>query len=518
MKKLILNQLGNGAVITMVMAGVIAAGTLSYMNSVENNNKSLAQSKGWDKGQLMLDKVKTLANFLVSNSVIACKEGAFSNQTEGHRCEWTGHQVLGGKLTKINVQDVGLNDTGYDDKGFLEFELDTGKIKTTDGSKKDTGFSLTGKIGFKLYDLKSDKWNLKGKLSEVPKEYSHADKDNTFILIKIEVADKHYNAEENKSPDDKEVKVRNTGKYIKSFVAVRRPLSFPIVTLGDASCKTSCKVASSQDDNPSCRGEQNSEGENKDVAVPARTVNSGPGILYNLVLEKETTFNKTYFPDQKPVASKAVNAMPQRDYLLPGEASEWVASVTCQTHKTTSPVTITKSRSQGTCRQNGESIPCPESGDDAQVSVGQHSQPGGKVRFILDISKPGDDINAEESYMASKNICEKRSYRKIKKKIDKDNECQMANESHYYSRKSKKKISNFSIECSDESKFTVSCKGDSCQKCHTEFYEKKYKVKLKTHRGLSSIEPARVISDKTFDGDFPMMDETQVVIRIIPTH
>ena len=521
MKKLILNQFGNGSVITMVMAGVIAAGTLGYMNSVDNHNKALAQSKGWDKGQIMLDKVKTLANFLVSNSVIACKEGAFSNQTEGHKCEWTGHQVLGGKLKKIEMADVGLNDTGYDEKGFLEFELDTEKIKTknSNGKKAESGFSLVGKIGFKLYDLKNDEWNLKGKLSEVPKEYSHADKDNTFILIKIEVADKQYLAQvEDQKTNSNSVKKREVGKYIKSFVAVRRPLSYPIITLSSAKCKTSCKVASTQDDNPSCRGEQNSEGGNSEVAVPARTVNSGPGILYNLNLEKSTEFDKGFFPNLKTPEPTKVNAMPQRDYLLPGEAVEWVTSVRCHTIKTRSNETFTKSRSQGTCRQGGASVPCPTAGSDSGVTIGQHSQPAGKVRFTLDISKPGEDTYAPHTIVDSKKVCTEKSYKKVKKELRGDDPCQQKNYKKYWDWKSKKVARSFNMECPDESKFEVKCANDSCQKCTDEFFEKIVKVKIPNHRGLSSIEPARVISDKSFDGEFPMMEENQLVIRVIATH
>lgn len=523
MKKLLLNQLGNGAVITMVLAGVIAAGTVGYMNSVDQNIKTLAQSKGWDKGQLMLDKVKTLANFLVSNSVIACKEGAFSNQTEGHRCEWTGHQVLGGKLTKIDMADIGLNDTGYDDKGFLEFELDTTKIKTTEKTKDDhdSSLDLTGKIAFKLYNLKNDEWNLKGKLSEVPQEYSHADKDNTFVLIKIEVADKQYAMEQkdNKDKDkDKVAKKNGAGKFIKSFVAVRRPLSYPIISLNSAKCKTSCKVASSQDNNPSCRGEQNSEGGNSEVAVPARTVNSGPGILYHLNLEKSTEFDKGFFPNLKVPAPSKVDAMPQRDYLLPGESVEWVTSVRCHTIKTRSDQTFTRSASNGSCRQNGRSVPCPSQGAQAGVTVGQHSQPAGKVKFTLDISTPGKEKMASHTIVDSKKVCEDKSYFKLKKKFKGDDPCSQINFKKYYDKKIKKYVRTFRMECPDESKFEVKCKNYSCSQCTNEFFEKTVKVNIPNHRGLSSIEPARVISDKSFDGDFPMMEESQVVIRVIATH
>jgi len=133
-----------------------------------------------------------------------------------------------------------------------------------------------------------------------------------------------------------------------------------------------------RNDSPACRGDQNFR-YSKEVAVNAKTENLGPGVLYELKVQKEIQLDRKLFPTTPAPAPTLVDAMPGRDYLLPGESIDWTDNMLCLDAKEVVPVY----RLRGICYSDvsfSKQVPC---NDDA---TNQHFVNAGTVAYKVDVS------------------------------------------------------------------------------------------------------------------------------------
>ena len=367
-----LDQQGSVMMVGLLVASVVGGGLVFYMKTQSKLSSSVKLLSSNNESSLAVGKLKTFGSYLVSTNAIVCKQAPFASQTEGFRCMWTGKQLVDAQIKTISEEKLGLSDQAYSDKGFLTFNVDSTKFLSQEDLNNIGVLSFKGKIGFKLYDAYNDDLQLAPKLGRIPVTNLMADNDRTVVLIKIDI-------DYSKSTDPANAQPSTVTDYF----SIRRPIAIPEMTFDIASCKKSCESATSRNDNPACRGDQNFKF-SPEAKILARTKNLGPGVLYNLVLQKEVVIDKTLFPNEPARPHTAVNAMPGKDYLLPGEDVEWPDTVDCLSKTETIQVTRTTSNATGvvTCRVNNVVVDCAAY-DDAQ---NQHFSSGGVILYKMDVS------------------------------------------------------------------------------------------------------------------------------------
>jgi hypothetical protein len=383
--KLKLNQQGSAMVIGLVVAAALGGGITYYMSTMKKLSSSVKSFNSEKDSFLAVSKLRTFGSYLISTNAIVCKQTPFAAQTEGYRCMWTGKQLVDAQIKTISEEKLGLYEQTYEDNGFLTFNVDSTKFATAEDLNDMGILSFKGKIGFKLYDSQSDQMKLASKLARVPVRNLMADNDRSVVLIKIDI---EYN-KKNSAPGSK----LNT---VTEYFSTRRPIAIPQMTFDIAACKNSCESASTRNDNPACRGDQNFKF-SPEARILARTKNLGPGVLYKLVLQKEVIIDKTLFPNAIDPAKAAVNALPGKDYLLPGEDVEWPDVVECLNKKETVQVRRVTSIRTGvvTCYVANAVVDCAKYED----SGNQHFSSGGKVLYKIDVSPY--DLNKFDQVQAS---------------------------------------------------------------------------------------------------------------------
>jgi hypothetical protein len=380
--KLKLNQQGSAMVIGLVVAAALGGGITYYMSTMKKLSSSVKSFNSEKDSLLAVSKLRTFGSYLISTNAIVCKQTPFAAQTEGYRCMWTGKQLVDAQLKTISEEKLGLYEQKYSDNGFLTFNVDSTKFATAEDLSDMGILSFKGTIGFKLYDAQSDQMGLASKLGRIPVQNLMADNDRSVVLIKIDI---EYN-KKNSAPGSK----LNT---VTEYFSIRRPIAIPEMTINSTACKKSCEVATTTNNNPACRGDQNFKHSPKGV-ITASTKNLGPGVLYNLVFERELFIDKKLFPNAVAQVKQAVNGMPQKDYLLPGETVVWGDSVDCPQKDLVVRYT-SRNTGQVTCTVNSVVVDCALYTD----SGNQHFNGGSRVVYKLDVSPY--DISKYELVKAS---------------------------------------------------------------------------------------------------------------------
>ena len=397
-KRVVLNQTGAAAYfLSFVIAGVGI--TVSYILEQDKAViKEVVKDVKRQEGNLVVDKIATMANYLISSNVIACKSDPFKGTTEKNRCIWTGKQYSAGSLIDIAESKLGFTSKGYDSNGFLVYDIDTSKI-TVPEDLEGADYKLTkvkGELGFKLYNFKDDYLGISDSFGAgIPIEYIDSDNDSTVVLVKATVKyGEQYKLTQSVDEQGNIVKkqVLTPGFTVKKYFGLRRPIAIPRITLDQAICKAGCRPGVNQDNNPDCRSAQNFE-YSDEVKLNGTIVNQGPGILYGLTLSKEIEYDKTLFPNLTNPDPMGVDifASSGKDYLLPGDKVHFTDSVVCLTFNTVVDQTITQSTWQTDANgnpvcwdQSGNTVDCSGS---AESGISQHTQPGGKINYKLEIAQ-----------------------------------------------------------------------------------------------------------------------------------
>lgn len=431
MFSLIRNQQGNTAMIA-IMGLAIAGGALMVSQQNLQVQKVERELVKRSEGEVIVDKLRALASFLVANNVIICKQDVFEEDKKflvnsdpdsatydsdnaavrkkyGNRCKWTGKQVTNGVAETINLEDLkfsnmryfGFNGDGsadsslvnHKDFGALIFDVDTVNLVNKQASVGEERVeSVRGLLSFKLYDFshENDVLGLADRIGVESIAQSAADDDHFAVLIKAEaVYNRVYQFTNVEGSEDKKKSIKKD-EVIERYFAIRRPIAVPKIDINTPSCKTACDSSLSSNNNPECRGPMGFDNI-REVELTGRVTNLGPGVLYNLKLEKSIEYDKKLYPNRQNPTPVSVAVMGDRDYLLPGETVEWVDSIQCEVFKTTVNETIRCS----TWRQNAAGNPLCWDASGAQVDpaadddltsdngVDQHDEVAGQIYYKL---------------------------------------------------------------------------------------------------------------------------------------
>ncbi len=364
--KELFNERGSGMIVALAVAAAIGGGLVVYMRSMGKINKTVQTLNSQNESLVAIDKLRTIGSYLVSSNTVICKQGTFIGQSEGYRCKWTGKQLIDGSLTDVSKAKFGFDEGSYTANGFLTFKVDSSKLLTNEEMKNQGITNFKGTIGFKLYNSEEDQLGIADKLGRIPLNNLIADNDRSVVLIKVDV---DYKDTSSKAPRDT--------AYTEYF-STRRPIAIPRLIINQANCKRTCEISVGRNDSPACRGDQNFR-YSKEVAVNAKTENLGPGVLYELKVQKEVQLDRRIFPTTPVPAPTLVDAMPGRDYLLPGESIDWTDNMICLEAKEVVPVY----RLGSACYSDlsfSKQVPC---NDDA---TNQHFVNAGTVSYKVDVS------------------------------------------------------------------------------------------------------------------------------------
>lgn len=381
MRKLILNAKGQGAVLLVTVVVAVAGTAMTFLMS---NNKStqneVTKNNQRVEGQILVDKLKTLASYLVSSNIIICKEKPFSGSTEGKRCAWSGVTYSKGQSDTIHKSRVGFDEGYFDKKGFLVFNVDTSKIVKDDELQTEEYelVGIKGKLAFKLYDFASDELKIAKSFGGIPVEFLNSDMDRTIVLVRVEVnvGEKFQRKESIDDNGKRSVTRKKLGGFtIKNYFGIRRPIAIPLVAVSTPSCAAGCRPGLSLDDSSVCRSNESFTFSDK-VEVKGTITNKGPGVLYDLVLEKQVSLNSKLYPgvsNPKYTAVDVLASSPQ-GYLLPGQTATWTDSVKCRTYQTQSAVR---------CRENDRQCLAAAAKRANKKTISQHSTGGGQINYKL---------------------------------------------------------------------------------------------------------------------------------------
>lgn len=562
MFSLIKNQRGNTMIIA-AMGLAIAGGVMMVSQQNLKVQKAERELVKRAEGEVIVDKLRALASFLVANNVIICKQGIFDQHLKhadlvntdpssdtyaqdndqvfkdyGHRCMWTGKQVTNGVAEDIGLEDVKFSNMRYfgfkedgsidpklrdhKDFGALIFDVDTAGLINNSATNTEIE-PLRGLLSFKLYDFsaKSDTLGLRERIGIESIAQSAADDDHFAVLIKAEATyNRVFGFEENKEGKEGEEAKRYVKKdeRIERYFAIRRPIAIAKIDIDTPECQTACDSSLSSNNNPECRGPMGFDNV-AEVQLTGRVTNQGPGVLYNLKLEKSIEYDKALYPNRENPEPKGIYVMGNKDYLLPGETVEWSDSIVCEVFKTTRNETIrcstwrTNAAGNPMCWDSSGNPVDPAAGDlgPDDSGVDQHNETAGQIYYKLqagneDIYK--DPIGVLEENYKDVNI--------------------------YYEGRVLDKALLAQLKEDMESDVLGGDRLGGARKINTSLF-KKIRLPMgvplrspsnKTDDGKkaewksikSTIEPKRIITDISAEEGFPRKKETTVNIKIIPTH
>jgi hypothetical protein len=563
MLSLIKNQRGNTALIAL-MGLAIAGGVLTLSQQDQKVQKVSQDIIKRSEGQIIVDKMKALASFLVANNVVICKQGVFkeyekylvnadessetylSDNAEvlkkyGNRCKWTGKQFTNGSLKSIDLSKIKFSNPRYfgfngdtadmslinnADFGALVFDVDTVALFKGQASENDEESiePVRGKIYFKLYDFgvdasgNGDKLGIAERIGVESIGQTAADSDHFAVLIKAEAVYnrvyKNVGSGENASQIQKD-------QTIERYFAIRRPLAMPRIEINQAVCKSGCDSSLSINNNPECRGQQSFDSIGE-VKLTGRLYNPGPGTIYELSVQRNLVYDKSMHPNKVDPPATGIDILGDKDYLLPGEEVEWVDSIVCETFKTTVNQQVTCSRSRRNAAgnplcwdsQGNEVDPAADASSDSSIS--QHREPAGKVTYSL--SAGNEHLIEDPIGTLEANIDRFVMYKADGQPLRPADLDAYRRELQVYVDDGRTSY-DFYRERLRTLRFPVGARlarpvaavnpdaGDDNQQVQSAEWDSK-----------SRIEPFRIIGSVSAEGGVPQKKETTVNIQIIPTH
>jgi hypothetical protein len=128
LKDLVFDQSGMAAYLLSAIIAAVGLTASFMMEQERNTNKSVVKEIKRQEGKIVVSKLGVLGQFLISSNTIACKIRPFKGANEGNRCVWTGKQISAGSIVDIQESKLGFTPRGYDQNGFLVYEVDTSKV------------------------------------------------------------------------------------------------------------------------------------------------------------------------------------------------------------------------------------------------------------------------------------------------------------------------------------------------------------------------------------------------------
>ena len=344
---------------TLTVAMIVAGGYLFLKNATDKLALVQGTTNDW-KLDLISKKVSMLGSYLVSNSLILCKEEPFETK---QKCKWAGDYLT----PQIPLANFGLSKS-LDTSDASVLTYDFAVVEASLNQSLPSGKSV--QVSFDLVNWQKNE-NLQAFVGQVPQAVKEIDNDAFLVLMKVKVPYKGS---------------AGAGDGIfETFAAIKRPLAIPKLEVKVAApCASGCPSSISENPNPECRGPQ--EVPEKSVSSYALTfVNTGPGPLYKTAYQRTLTF-----PDGAPTQTKSLPMLVGRDFIMPNDKFEISDTVVCyqpkiieKTVQNTSSVGVSASG----CARNWTPL-CDLSGTSVTtvsdpVLSNQHLNPMAGVKYDL---------------------------------------------------------------------------------------------------------------------------------------
>ena len=299
---------GNAVLMAMMAVGAIVAGGFLFLQKATNKLELVQGTTNDWKLDLLSKKAMMLGSYLVSNSLLLCKEEAFSTKK---RCTWAGDFLT----PQIPLASFGLSKSNE----LVDTNVLTYDFAVVDASLKEAlPIGKNIQIAFDLVNWKDNK-ELRSFVGTISDEVLKVDNDPFLVLMKVRVP---YKANA----------VDQSGGYFETFAAVKRPLAIPKLEVRVASpCAAGCPSSVGENPFPECRGRQ--EVPDKSTSSYALTfMNTGPGPIYKASYERNISF--TSFNPGQPSEVRSLDLLVGKDFIMPNESFQVSDTVVCFQPKT----------------------------------------------------------------------------------------------------------------------------------------------------------------------------------------
>ena len=303
MSKLLGSKKGNAVMLAMMAVSVIVAGGYMFLQKATDKlNLVQGTTNDW-KLDLLSKKASMLGSYLVSNSLILCKEEAFATK---QKCTWAGSFLN----PQIPLANFGLSKaTDASDATVLTYDFSV--VEASLNETFPSGKSIQISFDLVNWQKSSDLTSFVGTVSEDVKK---VDNDAFLVLMKVRVPYKGNAAGQGDG-------------YYETFAAIKRPLAIPKLEVRVASpCAAGCPSSIGENPFPECRGRQ--EVPDKSTSAYALTfVNTGPGAIYKASYERNISF--TGFNPGQAAEIKSLNLLVGKDFIMPNDSFQVSDTVVC---------------------------------------------------------------------------------------------------------------------------------------------------------------------------------------------
>lgn len=285
-----ISVLGLVAFIAIAGGALLGVGTDIFRLSVADGREQDAR--------LANQRALALGQFLVANNLILCRqEGWRSNTDRRQKCRWGGN-LSNAKITaaKYKLEKPRVVD------GKLAFD----SLMAIDNTNQVS--VIRTELSFDLVDWSADALS-RDMIGFIPNENSILDDDRFIVVINAKTLFR--------TPS-------GTQRTARLASGLRRPLPTPSIEIvGQPICAYACQSGTTENAASECRGPV----EQPKIApapLDVRIRNLGPGAVYRLAYQRETTYLPAYAqffgkpPVQAPTVYDALAAV-NRDVILPGE-------------------------------------------------------------------------------------------------------------------------------------------------------------------------------------------------------
>ena len=303
MHKVFGSNKGNAVLVAMMAVGAIVAGGFMFMQKATDKlNLVQGTTNDW-KLDLLAKKASMLGSYLVSNSLLLCKEEDFSTK---QNCIWAGDFLT----PQIPLSNFGLSKaTDAVDPTVLTYNFAVVEASLNEaipiGKNVQISFDL---VNWQNHD------ELKSFVGTIPEAVKTVDNDAFLVLMRVRVPYKG-----NATDQD--------GGYFETFAAIKRPLAIPKLEVQVASpCASGCPSSIGENPFPECRGRQ--EVPDKSTSAYALTfVNTGPGPIYKASYERNISF--TSFNPGQAAERTSLNLLSGKDFIMPNDRFQISDTVVC---------------------------------------------------------------------------------------------------------------------------------------------------------------------------------------------
>lgn len=300
------NDKGSVAIIGSII--VLAAVAAYSMNAFQAGDQSAQQyikiSKEKDI-QLVKEKLTKLSGFLVANSLVVCKQKAWSTGTQENTCQWNSQPTEGDDTYLTSDFDLVEQSTSAKNAKELVFALDTNKVLQTSTQYSNHIKEAKTVLKFSLKHSKDLGFDVLSSSSDL-------DRDEYLVVAEGVIS---YKTADNKEESEKFV------------AAYRRPIAIPDLIIGESSCDQRCDVARTENPNKACRSDYYND-ENSTTTIQMKTVNLGPGVLYDIQYGRDVQLlNGATLSNEYKAADAA--KVPFSNIIRPRASYPWVDTVSC---------------------------------------------------------------------------------------------------------------------------------------------------------------------------------------------